>query len=86
MLRVYILATRVLSAWPIIMIIMNDEMSFKALSTDLSHIKTMAVLYLMALCSGTVNYTAGGIGKGCPHILVAVGIGARGSLYLGQRI
>ena len=41
----------------------NDEMTFKPLSTDFSHIKMMALLYLMAVCSGTVNYTAGGIGK-----------------------
>ena len=42
----------------------NDEMSFEPLSTDFSHIKIMAVLYLMAVCSGTVIYAAGGLRKG----------------------
>ena len=50
------------------------------------------------MCSGTVNYTAGGTGKGqdFPRSLVAVGggggggggggSGVRGPMYLGQSI
>ena len=47
----------------------------------------------MVVCSGTVNYTAGGTGKGqdFPRSLVAVGggggaVGVRGPMYLGQSI
>ena len=36
----------------------------------------------MVVCSGTVNYTAGGIGKGFPGSLVAVG----GSLCSGPNV
>ena len=42
----------------------NDEMSLEPLSTDFSHIKIIAVLYLMVVCSGTVIYAAGGLRKG----------------------
>ena len=43
----------------------------------------------MAVCSGTINFTTGGIGKGkgFPGSLVAVGaVGVIGQMYLGQRI
>ena len=44
------------------------------------------------MCSGTVDYTAGGTGKGqdFPRSLVAVSggeaVGVRGPMYLGQSI
>ena len=72
MLCAYILMTPVLSVLPIIArsnvfcAIFNRFQSYKK--------DGIVVGYSMAVCSGTVNYTAGriGKGKGFPHILVAV--------------
>ena len=84
MLRAYILTTRFLSVWPIIV----DVMSFAPHSTYLSTTKRWqsSIEWLHA---ANVNYTTGGIGKGkcLPRSLVAVGgSGVRGLIYLGQRI